>query len=428
MLIVGLVSTILIARLLGAEGKGVLAIVAAIPSLGLGVASFGLGPALGFMAGKDTYPARDLASAAVVWSLLLGLAVGMLVWVFRGVLLASVMKGMTSQDLAVVLVSLPAYYVGAFIGALFAGHGRAVAMAGLQSLAATINLAAVIAASVLLPGRSSAVVIALSIASGLNAVCALIVYRAGFTLSPRRIVQITRAATPYAARSYVGQATSMFFLRADVFFLNFFAGPAAVGVYSVATNLAEKLWLLSNPVSTAVYRQITGAQRQDSVRITTLTSRALLVLNGVAGIVLVAVAIPFVPLVYGAQFSAAIWYLALLVPGVVIYAVCQPYNQFFAGQLGRPGVPSSLAAVMMALSAVLYVTLIPWMGASGAALGSTLSYSTALVGYAWLMPRAAGVTIRDMLLPTRSDVALYRSVGVSVINRIKRASGNEQEQ
>ncbi len=53
----------------------------------------------------------------------------------------------------------------------------------------------------------------------------------------------------------------MFFLRADVFFLNYFAGPAAVGVYSVATNLAEKLWLLSNPVSTAVYSQITGAER-----------------------------------------------------------------------------------------------------------------------------------------------------------------------
>ena len=29
----------------------------------------------------------------------------------------------------------------------------------------------------------------------------------------------------------------MFFLRADVFFLNYFAGPSAVGVYSVATNL-----------------------------------------------------------------------------------------------------------------------------------------------------------------------------------------------
>lgn len=427
MLAVGLVSTIIVARLLGPQGKGVLAIVAAIPSLGLGVASFGLGPALGFMAGKDRYPARDLVSAAVVWSLFLGAAIGALVWTFRGALLASVMKGLTTQDLAVVAISLPTYYIFAFLGALFIGHGRAVAFAGLQSVFATLNLAAIVGASLLLPGSSSAVVIALSIASALGALCALAVYRAGFTLSPRRMIQITRAATPYAAKSYVGQASSMFFLRADVFFLNYFAGPAAVGVYSVATNLAEKLWLLSSPIASAVFSQITGAERHDAVRLTTLTSRALLVLNGVAALVLFALAVLFVPTIYGAQFTNAVWYLGLLLPGVVIFAVCQPYSQFFVGQLGRPGVTSALSAAMMALSGVLYITLIPTMGPSGAALGSTLSYSTALIGYAWLMPRAAGVTLREMLLPTRADFSLYKSVGVSIIRRIQRANPRGQE-
>lgn len=425
MLAVGLVSTIIVARLLGPQGKGVLAIVAAIPSLGLGVASFGLGPALGFMAGKDRFPARDLISAAVVWSVVLGAAIGALVWVFRAPLLGSILKGMTPMDLAVVLISLPTYYLGAFIGALFTGHGRAVAIAGLGAFSATLNLAAVIAASVLVRGSSSAVVIALSIAAGLNAVAALVVYRSGFTVSPRRIIEVTRTATPYAAKSYMGQATSMFFLRADVFFLNYFAGPAAVGVYSVATNLAEKLWLLSTPVSNAVYALITGSEREDAVRLTTLTSRALLVLNGVAAFVLFGLAVLLVPFVYGSQFTGAIWLLGLLLPGVVVYALCLPYGQFFSGHLGKPGVTSNLSAVMMALSAVLYITLIPAMGASGAAIGSTLSYSTALLGYAWLMPRAAGVNLREMLVPTKADFELYRSLAVSLIRRITRRTTNE---
>lgn len=419
MLAVGLVSTIIVARLLGPQGKGVLAIVAAIPSLGLGLASFGLGPALAFMAGKDRFPARELVSAAVVWSLVLGAAIGSLVWLFRSALLGSVLKGLTPIDLAVVLVSLPTYYLGAFIGALFTGHGRVVAVAGLQALAATLNLAAVVAASVLVPGNSSAVVIAISIAAGVNAVAALVVYRSGVVASPRRILEVTRDAAPYAAKSYMGQATSMFFLRADVFFLNYFAGPAAVGVYSVATNLAEKLWLLSNPVSNAVYRLITGAERDDAVRLTTLTSRALLVLNGIAAVVLFGLAVLLVPLIYGVQFTGAILYLGLLLPGVVVYALCQPYGQFFAGHLGKPGVTSNLSAAMMALSAVLYITLIPVMGASGAAIGSTLSYSTALLGYAWLMPRAAAVSLREMFVPTRADFALYWSIIVSGAKSIR---------
>jgi len=427
MLVIGLASTILVARLLGAEGKGVLAIVAAIPSLGLGVASFGLGPALGFMAGKDHYPARELVTAAVVWSLVLGAAVGAIVWVFRDALLGSILRGLTTLDLAVVVISLPTYYIFAFLGALFIGHGRAVAFAGIQAAYATLNLVAVIAAILLVPGSSTAVVVSLSIASALSAILSLVVYRTRFSLSPARVVAITKAATPYAAKAYAGQASSMFFLRADVFFLNYYAGPSAVGVYSVATNLAEKLWLLSSPVASAVYSSITGAEREDATRLTTLTSRALLVLNGLAAVALFGLAFLLVPFIYGAQFTDAIWYLGILLPGVVIYAVCQPYSQFFVGQLGRPGVTSVLSTVMMVLSAVLYITLIPVMGPAGAALGSTLSYSSALLGYMWLMPRAAGVTIRQMLVPTREDFTLYKSVIASVVRRIRRSTPSEQE-
>lgn len=426
MLVVGLVSTIIIARLLGPEGKGVLAVVAAIPSLALGAASFGLGPALAFMAGKNRHSARDLVTAALVWSVLLGLAVGAIVWLARGPLLATVLKGLTPGDLAVVLVSLPAYYLNAFVGALLAGHGRAVAVAGLSAAWATLTLVGVVGASLLLPGNSTAVVIGLSTAAVAGAILALAVFRAGLAFSPKKIYQITRESTSYAAKSYIGQATSMFFLRADVFFLNYFAGPAAVGVYSVATNLAEKLWMLSSPVSTAVYGLITGAERDDAVRLTTLTSRALLVLNGAAGLLLVGAAVLLVPVIYGPQFTGAIWYLALLLPGVIVFAICQPYSQFFSGQLGRPGVTSNLSALMMILSAGLYMTLIPKMGATGAALGSTISYSSALLGYAWLMPRAAGVTLREMLVPTRKDLALYKSVGVSVLKRVRRATRHDQ--
>lgn len=420
MLVVGLISTIIVARLLGPAGKGVLAVVAAIPSLMLGVASFGLGPALAFMAGKNRYRADELVTAALAWSILLGMFVGALVWLMRDALLASVLKGLSATDLALVLVSLPAYYLNAFLGALFSGYGRAVAVAVLSAVGATLNLLAVVVASVTFPGNSTAVVLALSITAVVSAVCSLVVYRSGFVYSPSRLVRISRETMPYAAKSYVGQASSMFFLRADVFFLNYFAGPAAVGVYSVATNLAEKLWLFSNPVSTAVYSQITGSVRHDSVRLTMLTSRALLVLNCVAGLALLFLAALFVPVIYGAQFAGATFYLAILIPGVVVYAVSQPYGQFFTGQLGKPGVISGLSAAMMAISALLYIALIPVMGATGAALGSTISYSTSMLGYAWLMPRAADVSLREMLVPTRADFALYRSIAVSAMSRLRR--------
>jgi O-antigen/teichoic acid export membrane protein len=421
MLAVGLISTILVARLLGPEGKGVLAVVAAIPTLALGAASFGLGPALAFMAGKDRYPARELVTVALLWSLALSVVVGALIWLVRDALLLSVLRGLTARDLMVVLLSLPAYYLNAFLGALLAGRGRAVSVAVLSALAATFNLIAIAVASLLFPRNPSAVVLTSSIAAVVSAATSLTVYGSGLAASVRRMVLITKEAAPYAAKSYVGQASSMFFLRADVFFLNYFAGPAAVGVYSVATSLAEKLWLFSSPVATAVYSQITGAEHRDAVRLTLLTSRTLWILNCLAGLVLFALSLFLIPVVYGARFVDAIYYLGILIPGVVVFSGCQPYGQFFSGQLGRPGVTSNLSAAMMLVSAVLYVTLIPVMGAGGAALGSTISYSASLVGYAWLLPRVAGVTLREMLEPTRSDLAIYRSIAASTISRMRRS-------
>lgn len=420
-LFVGLVSTIVIARLLGPEGKGIMALVATISSFSLGFASFGLGPALGFLSGKDRYSRQELVSAASTWALVLGAVVGAGAWAAKDLLLGSVLKGMSSIDFAVALFALPAYYLGAFIGALLVGEGRAVEIAGLQVVAATVNLAGVIVASVLVPGSASAVVVAISVGSFINAAIALIVHRAGLIFSLSRLLRVTRTALPYAARAYVGQAASMFSLRADVFFLNYFAGVSAVGVYSVATNLAEKLWMLSSPVSTAVARRIASANQSDSVRIVTLTGRSLLVLSGFAGTALFLLSIGFVPLVYGVAFADAIYYLGLLVPGIVILAMSQPYNQFFSGQLGRLGVISILSLIMMALSAILYIVMIPPLGAAGAALASTISYSFALVGYLWLMPRAAaGVTPGELLIPTRQDIQLYKSIVESALQAVRR--------
>ncbi|MCL4554083.1 MAG: oligosaccharide flippase family protein [Actinobacteria bacterium] len=419
-LIVGLASTVILARLLGPEGKGVLALVAAISSFGVGAASFGLGPALSYLSGKDRFSPRELISAAVVWSLLLGAAVGSATWAFREPLLGSVLEGMTATDLAIALIALPTYYVGAFTGALLAGEGRAVRVAFLQVAAATANIAAVIIASVTAPGDTSVVIIGVSLASAFNATLALVVHRGGLTVSPGKIHGVTRSALPYALKAYVGQATSMFFLRADVFFLNYFAGPSVVGIYSVATSIAEKLWMLSNPVATAVFRNITSSERDDSLRITTLTARSLLVLNGVVGIGLLLVAVVLVPVIYGEPFAEATIYLGLLIPGIVVFALCQPYGHFFAGQLGRPAVTSALSFAMMVLSAILYIVLIPRMGAVGAAIASSIAYSSALLGYAFLLPRAAKVSIRQMLVPTRADFELYRSIAASGVSTITR--------
>lgn len=414
MLAIGLVMTIVVARLLGPEGKGVIAVVAAITSFTLGLGSLGLPGAFSFLAGKNRFPRTDLFWSMVSWSLMLGAAVSLILWVFRGILLGSIFKGLTTLELAVFLASLPSTYFIAFAGQAYMGYGRVVILVFLQSLVATLNLVAVLVSILILHAGTVGAVVALSAVTVTGSILYLIPFGSVGWISLRQLRLVASEAIPYGLRVYVGGATQMFSLRADVFFLNLFAGPAVVGVYSVATNLAEKIWLLSAPLSSAVYSLIAGSERKDAARLTITTSRASVVIEGLSALGLLVLSIPLVPIIYGQQFASATIYLAVLLPGTVALAVGGAFYTYYVAQLGRPAVTSALAVASAAVSAVLYVVLIPRIGALGASIGSTVSYSVSLIAFAYLFPRETGYRVSEMLVPGRGDWDLY----VSILRRV----------
>lgn len=421
-LAIGLLSAIVIARLLGPEGKGVVAVVGATTSMAVGLASLGLPSAFGFLAGKGRYSRTELMWSMALWSLLLGGVVALSVWLLRDFLLGSIMKGLTPTEVAVLLVSLPSAFFAGFMNQAYIGYGRVVVISVIYAVISTVGLAGVIVSSLMFHAGTEGAVVALSAATVVGSLLFVATYgRVGaFSLSRFRI--ISRELVPFGLKVQVGSATQMFSLRADVFFLNYFAGPAAVGIYSVATSLADKLPLLTDPVGRAAYSEIAGAEKSDAARLATTTARAITAIGGVAALGIFAVSVPLIPIVYGRAFADATLYLALLLPGAVAIAVSGAYYVYYVAQLGKPAPTSAIAIVSAVVSALLYSILIPRFGALGAAIGSTISYSTTLVGYGILFPRDAGTSVRNMYLPKREDWHLYWSIFRRVIARLSRAS------
>jgi len=321
-------------------------------------------------------------------------------------------------ELIAVLASLPSVFFNAFVTQAYVGYGRIVPLAIIQSVTSTLSLFAILVSTFGLAAGTQGAVVALCAAT----VVGSILYAATFggigAVSLSQFRAISAEAIPYGLKIYVGGATNMFSLRADVLFLNLFAGPAVVGVYSVATNLAEKIWLLSTPVGSAVYSQIAGSSKENAARLTCTTARANLVIGAFASVALLALSVPLIPIIYGQQFVAATFYLALLLPGTVALAVGAAFYTYWVAHLGRPALTSALAVGSAAISAVLYVTLIPGLGAVGAAIGSTVSYSVPLIAYGFLFPRETGMRLRDMYVPNWNDLALYGSIARRLTARV----------
>ena len=177
-----------------------------------------------------------------------------------------------------------------------------------------------------------------------------------------------------------------------------------MGHYTLATSLAEKVWMLEGTVMQAVLPDVISSTRERATALVARTARSLLLFAGTFSLLLAIAAPWLVPALYGQQFQPAVPLIVLLLPGVTLLSVGRVFSSYYSGQLGRPQVVSAVAIVTALASAGLYAVLVPSYGAFGAAIGSSLSYSLPLLIYIVLIPRDTSVPARELLVFGRPDV------------------------
>ena len=142
-------------------------------------------------------------------------------------------------------------------------------------------------------------------------------------------------------------------------------GVAAVGVYSIAMQAAEALWLIPAAIATAITRpavhETSGTRGGWSRR---GRARALLYTTAAANVV--GLAAPFlIPLLFGEDFAGAAAPLALLLPGVVVVRAVTILVVYLSVRLGRPRLSLAVSVLAMVVTTAAAVPLIPRYGSRG---------------------------------------------------------------
>ena len=147
-----------------------------------------------------------------------------------------------------------------------------------------------------------------------------------------------------------------------------------VGIYSIAIQTAEAMWLVSAAIATAVTGPVVHESPDRAARvIRNACTRGLLYTTGIA--VAVGAAAPFViPLLFGNEFRGATRPLALLLPGVVIYAPVSILVVYLSVRRERPRLSLLVSVVGLVVTAAASFVFVPRYGASGAALASAIGY------------------------------------------------------
>lgn len=402
---VGFVASVLIARSLGPDGRGLYALPVAVLGIVLAFSNLGLEHANVFLAGRGV-PLRTLWTTGAVSAVLASLATWAVVAVLYEVTHGAIFAGLPASWIVVAMVQVPLLLQVLYWTGVLQLSGRIVgsARASLAGAAAhAVVVATLFAAGALTPFR---VLVLTAVTTGVTwlAVLALSVRTglAGFR-SDRSV--LLRAAA-FGLKGHAGILFLFLTLRLDQVLVQRFLGFRELGLYALAVTLAELILLTTDPIAQAALPHQIRAARGDDRRLTFSTARLNLEVAVVVSVAAWVLAPGLIRLVYGPAFSEAVWPFRLLLPGVVALAVYRPLAQFGLKE-GRAWLLSGLGLATLIANVVLNLVLLPKVGVVGASLASAFAYCVLAAAYVYAVGRPRGAGWRD-LVPRGGDIRMLR--------------------
>jgi O-antigen/teichoic acid export membrane protein len=185
------------------------------------------------------------------------------------------------------------------------------------------------------------------------------------------------------------QVVQLISYRVELIVLERSRSVTQVGIYSIAVQTTEMLWLIAGSMTTAV----TGPALQDDEKkaadlIAKTAVKAFVYSAVVAVAVGAAVPYAFGPLL-GHGFSGAGTPLRLLLPGTVVYAPVTVLVVYLSVRRGKPHMSLAVSVVGLVGTLVAALILIPRYGSSGAGAASSVGYAAGTVLCCYFFVRLA---------------------------------------
>jgi enterobacterial common antigen flippase len=373
----GFVSSIITARFLGPEGRGVFFYWMTLAGL---VIQFGN---LGLHSSNTYYLAKGQATLGVLAanSLWVSVAAGA---VLCGVLAGGLwFQGQRLHDtwplFLPTLLMIPAGLYFLLASNLLVALGRIGEYNAFELANRYLGLAAILVAAWYWR-TPAALLVAISIAA---TIMCLALYRRLRALDRggRPSLGLIRQGFGYALRAYVAAALGFLVLRLNAVLLERYADPATLGTWSIAAQLMDVLNVIPGAIALVLLPRIMRAE--DPFRLMQSQLRTVAAVLALACMLAIWLGRDLITLFYGERFSGAYDMLLWGLPGAFSLGLISIISQYLAAQ----GIPTALVwiwIVGLAIEAALAVRLVPVQGGQGAMASLSAAY-VVILGAVWAL-------------------------------------------
>lgn len=213
----------------------------------------------------------------------------------------------------------------------------------------------------------------------------------------------------FGAQAQAGRALLLGNYRLDQWILGSIAGARELGRYSVAVAWAETLFYLPTALAAVQRPDLVRSDRRDAGRDAATVFRAAVIVTIPLAVVLI-VAAPFLCVtLFGHEFRGSVDQLRILAAGGVGIVALKLFGNALTAQ-GKPLLETAAVAVAFVATVALDIALIPGHGGIGASVASTLAYSIGGLAATVLLTRALGAGAEELIPRGRDDLNLWRRV------------------
>ena len=407
-IIISIFVTIIIANTLGPEGQGIYKLAILLPNILITLGNFGLGQSIIYFYNIKEDEKQKVINASITFSLILTLVIvicGLILIIFFK---SELLPGIGINHLIMGLTATPFLFMNSIIGAIFLAQMNTK----LYNLTGVLNLIVFLVMLILFSLTSNLnttlTIFSFSITSFLSfAYLILRFFSLGNTFKIEIDLKFYLRVLKFGLKIFSAGLINSIHYRIDAFLVNAFLSPTSLGIYSIATALSEKNWILSQSAGEMIFPRIAGEKNKNkSIEFTIQTYKVVMFITIIASLVLFFLSSFLIDNLFSKEYSSAILPFRILLIGTISMAGWRVLiNDLYGRKILKPVIILGICALFLNILLNLY--LIRKYGILGASISSAVTYTLSLISIIVVYTKYLDVQLKSFFIFNNSDKLLY---------------------
>jgi len=377
LLIIGVTFVVVIARILGPEGRGLYALAMTLVGIGIQFGTLGLHASNTYYIAQDGSRLPMLLGNSLLLSVVAGVTAAML-----ALTIVSVWPELLPFDytlLLLILCGFPIALAYVFIQALLVGLNKIqfynIAEMINKSLALLFTGVCVLFNIVTVNTVFMGGILALFIA----VIISLFQLQKHAKGLPKCCFYFFQRNLGFGFKAYLVAFFSFMVLRSDLWMVQYLLGTEQVGYYSIATAMIDMLYIFPMVVGTLLFPRLSAEQdANEKWKQTKLIAISIAITVSFIVLLVSLIIKPVVHMIFGSEFLHSVPAFLWLLPGVIFLSINTIFMNYFIS-MGMPPIAIFSPVCAFFLNVILNIYLIPNYGIEGAAISSSIAYALMLI-------------------------------------------------